>query len=255
MRAVGLRSDGPACVLDFVSSDQGRSREAALLVVGEGRRERDRRGAVDVEGVSFLRRGRRAAAPDDFPGGVEQRHHEPVHAHAPVVRPVPYGDLLDRGFGRQLHFPPRRILLRAVCDGVLGIDAVGVTVDRAAGGGGLILAAQLRRPSLGHVGSFAEDFDLGQLQEALLARDFDADVFRGEGRGSGGRQDLRTEGGDDEVAAGGKGLQPQRGQLPGVQGQVDGLGVGVRASFEGDGAIGGDVGLTLLAGGRPRGYR
>ena len=43
--------------------------------------------------------------------------------------------------------------------------------------------------------------------------------------------------------------------MPNVQGQVDGLRVGVRASFEGDGAVGGDVDLALLAGGRAGGQR
>ena len=88
-------------------------------------------------------------------------------------------------------------------DGVLRIDAVGVAVHRAARGGGLVLAAQFGRTSLGDIDALAEDFDLSQLQVALLARDFDADVSGGEGRVACGRQDLRTDRGDDEVAAGG----------------------------------------------------
>ena len=177
-------------------------------MVGEGRGERDRGGAAGVEAVILRRRGRRAAAPDDFPGGVEQRHHEAVHARArAVVGPVPDGDLLDGSFGGQLHFPPRRILFRAVCDGVLRIIAVGVAVDRAARGSGVILTAQLGRASLGDIHAFAEDFDLGQLQETFLTREFDADVSGGVRRGSGRGQDLRTDRGDDEVAAGGEGLQ------------------------------------------------
>ena len=103
-------------------------------------------------------------------------------------------------------------------DRVLRIIAVGVAVDRAARGGSFVLTAELGRTSLGDIHAFAEDFDLGQLQEALLTRGFDADVFGGERRGVRRRQELRADCGDDEVAAGGEGLQTQSGQLSGVQG-------------------------------------
>ena len=116
---------------------------------------------------------------------------------------VPDDNPTDRVLGFQIDFPPRILgAFRGVGDRALVIGTRRVAVV-GAGGGGVGEGGLLRGRALGrHVDALAEDLHFGELEQLVLARQFDSDEADPRFFRAFGWRYFRLDSGDDEVARG-----------------------------------------------------
>ena len=228
VRFVGGTGDGPALVFFGGGFEDGGGGEAGLFEVGEGLGEGEADGAGGGVGGAEFGRGLFFEGPDGLFLVVEEDEAIAIETGAgAAVGAVPDADGIDGLGGGEIELPPWIGFLVGVGDAAVGVIAIGAAVDGEGGVGGGVAAALGGFAFAGDVLAGGEDFDFGELQEAFVSGEFEADVAGGGWGCGGGGDEVGGDAGDDEVLSGGFGAELDGGELGIFEGKGDGVGVGL----------------------------